>query len=151
MPSQHYWSRGIAVLARSTGAIGGAFLFVSVANIAAFAQSPPPKAALEPNLSLDLDVIAKQLDIARNQIQPSLGASTYEFRREAIESLPQGDNAPFNQVLLQAPSVAQDSFGQLHVAATTPTCNSASMACSCQKASMCSARRWKPVLQTRFR
>src|SRR4030081_3181695 len=32
-----------------------------------------------------------------------------------IETQPQGDNAPLNQVLLQAPAVAQDSFGQIHV------------------------------------
>ena len=31
------------------------------------------------------------------------------------KSQPQGDNQPFNQLLLQAPGVAQDSFGQLHV------------------------------------
>ncbi len=29
--------------------------------------------------------------------------------------MPQGDNAPLNQTLLQAPGVAQDSFGQIHV------------------------------------
>jgi len=28
---------------------------------------------------------------------------------------PQGDNAPLNQLMLQAPGVVQDSFGQLHV------------------------------------
>jgi len=33
----------------------------------------------------------------------------------AIETQPQGDNQPFNQLLLQAPGVAQDSFGQLHI------------------------------------
>jgi hypothetical protein len=68
-----------------------------------------------PSVTLDLDVIARQLDIARNQIQPNLGASFYEFSRQAIENQPQGDNAPMNQVLLQAPGVTQDSFGQLHV------------------------------------
>ncbi len=57
----------------------------------------------------------RQLDIARSEIQPSLGASVYDFGRQAIESQPQGDNQPFNQLLLQAPGVAQDSFGQLHV------------------------------------
>ena len=66
-------------------------------------------------LSLDLDVVAKQLDIARSEIQPSLGATVYDFGRQAIETQPQGDNQPFNQLLLQAPGVAQDSFGQLHV------------------------------------
>jgi hypothetical protein len=29
--------------------------------------------------------------------------------------IPQGENAPLNQVLLQMPAVAQDSFGQVHV------------------------------------
>ena len=113
MPSQHFRRRGIAVLA---GRFGGAVLLVSVASAAAFAQSPPAtEAQPEPSVSLDLDVTARQLDVARNQIQPRLGASTYEFRRQTIEQQPQGDNAPLNQVLLQAPGVAQDSFGQLHV------------------------------------
>jgi outer membrane receptor protein involved in Fe transport len=67
------------------------------------------------DVSLDLSVVAKQLDIARSEIQPSLGATVYNFGRQAIETQPQGDNAPFNQLLLQAPGVAQDSFGQLHV------------------------------------
>ncbi len=31
------------------------------------------------------------------------------------DTIPQGPNAPLNQVLLQAPGVAQDSFGQIHV------------------------------------
>src|SRR5204863_4820360 len=33
----------------------------------------------------------------------------------AVEHQPQGDNAPVNQVLLQAPGVVQDSFGRIHV------------------------------------
>ena len=33
----------------------------------------------------------------------------------SLETLPQGDNTPLNQVLLQAPGVAQDSYGQIHV------------------------------------
>ncbi|MBV9378360.1 MAG: TonB-dependent receptor, partial [Alphaproteobacteria bacterium] len=66
-------------------------------------------------MSLDLDVVARQLDIARSEIQPSLGASVFDFSRQAIETQPQGDNQPLNRLLLQAPGVAQDSFGQLHV------------------------------------
>jgi outer membrane receptor protein involved in Fe transport len=73
--------------------------------------TPPP----EGGLSLDLDVIARQLDIARSNIQPNLGATVYDFSRQAIETQPQGDNQPLNRLLLQAPGVAQDSFGQLHV------------------------------------
>ena len=75
-------------------------------------QTPPPPGE---GLSLDLDVIAKQLDIARTEIQPGLGATVYDFSRQAIETQPQGDNQPLNRLLLQAPGVAQDSFGQLHV------------------------------------
>ena len=64
---------------------------------------------------MDLDVIARRLDLARQQIQPSLGATTYQFNPQALETIPQGENAPMNQVLLQAPGVAQDSFGQVHL------------------------------------
>ena len=80
-------------------------------NAATAQEAPPPEGAV----SLDMDIVAKQLDIARTEIQPSLGATVYSFGRQAIETQPQGDNAPFNQLLLQAPGVAQDSFGQLHV------------------------------------
>jgi outer membrane receptor protein involved in Fe transport len=67
--------------------------------------------------ALDLAVAAKRLEEARISIQPRIGASTYEFNRQAIESLPQGDNAPLTQVILQAPGVTQDSTGGgfLHV------------------------------------
>jgi hypothetical protein len=67
------------------------------------------------DLALDVNVVAKQLDIARQSIQPSLGASVYDFARQAIATQPQGDNQPFHRPLLQAPGAAQDSFGQLHV------------------------------------
>ncbi len=56
-----------------------------------------------------------RLDLARQQIQPSLGATTYNFSPEALQNVPQGESAPLNQVLLQAPSTAQDSFGQIHL------------------------------------
>jgi outer membrane receptor protein involved in Fe transport len=63
----------------------------------------------------DVDVISRRLDQARSEIQPSLGASIYRFSPQALATIPQGQNAPLNQVLLQAPGVAQDSFGQIHV------------------------------------
>ena len=69
-----------------------------------------------PALTLpDVDVISKRLDQARSQLEPNLGATRYNFSRQAIETLPQGDNSPLNDTLLQAPGVAQDSYGQIHV------------------------------------
>ena len=84
----------------------------SAAGPATAQQAPPPP---EGGLSLDVEVVAKQLDIARQQIVPSLGATIYDFNRQAIGIKPQGDNQSLNQLLLQAPGVAQDSFGQIHV------------------------------------
>src|SRR5713101_7360557 len=65
--------------------------------------------------TIDLNVTAKRLDFARSSIQPSLGATTYDFTKRTIENVPLGENAPLNQVLLRAPGVVQDSFGQIHV------------------------------------
>lgn len=75
----------------------------------ALSQTPPNEAPI------DLDVTAKRLDQARGSIQPSLGATVYDFSKPFIENVPLGENAPLNQVLLRAPGVVQDSFGQIHV------------------------------------
>ncbi len=56
-----------------------------------------------------------QLDEARNKIVADLGATAYVIDKEQIATQPQGANSAFNQVLLRAPGVVQDSFGQLHV------------------------------------
>ena len=55
------------------------------------------------------------LDQARNQLAPSTGSSLYVFTRQAIADMPLGESTPLNQVLLQAPGVVQDSYGELHV------------------------------------
>jgi outer membrane receptor protein involved in Fe transport len=60
-------------------------------------------------------VTAQKLTDARNGIQTQLGASTYKITADEIEAQPGGDNNLLNQVILQAPGVAQDSFGQLHI------------------------------------
>jgi len=58
-----------------------------------------------------------KLDQARNQIVPDLGATVYTVSKDQIAAQPQGENAPFNQVLLRAPGMAQDSAanGDLHL------------------------------------
>src|SRR5208282_1831534 len=43
------------------------------------------------------------------------GASTYTIDAAAVAATPGGDNTLLNQVIMQAPEVAQDSFGQFHV------------------------------------
>ncbi len=60
-------------------------------------------------------VTARRLNAARAAIQPELGASVYTVDKAAIAAMPGGDNVALNQVVLQSPGVAQDSFGQLHV------------------------------------
>jgi outer membrane receptor protein involved in Fe transport len=61
--------------------------------------------------------IIGKLDQGRNLIIPDLGATAHTFSKEQIQSLSQGDNAPFNEIILHAPGVAQDSAanGDLHV------------------------------------
>jgi hypothetical protein len=60
-------------------------------------------------------VIAQHLNEARNGIQTQTGASIYTINEAAIGAEPGGDNQLLNQVIMQAPDVAQDSFGQFHV------------------------------------
>lgn len=78
----------------------------------ALAQQAPP--AAQPEIS-EIVVTAQRLDAARGTIEPVLGATTYSLPEAFITNLPGGANTQLNQVVLQAPGVAQDSFGQLHV------------------------------------
>ncbi len=65
--------------------------------------------------ALETVTVTAKLDTARNGIQTQLGASAYKITASDIENQPGGANTLLNQVVLQAPSVAQDSFGQLHI------------------------------------
>jgi outer membrane receptor for ferrienterochelin and colicins len=60
-------------------------------------------------------VTAQRLNAARAGIETQTGASSYTISSDAIAATPGGENVQMNQVLLQAPDVVQDSFGQLHV------------------------------------
>lgn len=62
-----------------------------------------------------IETTAKRLDDARNGILPETGSSIYRIDQATIEDLPLSNSTPLNQVLLQAPGVAQDSYGQLHI------------------------------------
>ncbi len=56
-----------------------------------------------------LDAKMKGLDQARDNLLPKIGATTYTITHEAIEAMPQGDNAPIDKVILQMPGVSYDS------------------------------------------
>ena len=60
-------------------------------------------------------VTGRRLDVARDAITPSLGASQYTFDSEALNKQPGGTNLTLNKSLLQAPGVVQDSYGVIHV------------------------------------
>ncbi len=65
--------------------------------------------------ALEVKIAARKLDRARNGIAVDTGSSNYRISAQDIAALPQGAGTPLNQVLLQAPGVAQDSYGQLHI------------------------------------
>jgi outer membrane receptor protein involved in Fe transport len=62
-----------------------------------------------------IKVQGERLNRARAAINVETGTSSYRFDTQTIAALPEGYNAPLQDLILQAPGVAQDSFGQLHV------------------------------------
>jgi hypothetical protein len=93
--------------------------YFALVHAATAADAVDPAASGGPGTSptaLDeVVVIAQHLNEARNGIQTQTGASTYTINEAAIGAQPGGDNQLLNQVIMQAPDVAQDSFGQYHV------------------------------------
>ncbi len=75
----------------------------------------PAQSATNAPVKLDDVIVIGDLDAVRDQIAPSLGAVTYRIGQAQIQALPQGENAPFSQVLLRAPGVVADSLGEVHV------------------------------------
>lgn len=61
--------------------------------------------------------VVGQLDQARDQILPDLGASAYTISKSQIDAVSQGGNAPMSEIILRAPGVVQDNeaSGNLHV------------------------------------
>lgn len=61
-------------------------------------------------------IIAKNFaEQARNNLSPQTGTNAYKLDEQAIQALPQGDDESIDKVLEQAPGVAEDSYGQVHV------------------------------------
>ena len=93
-------------------AVGAAALAIATASAAEVAAAEAPSA---PDTVSEIVVTAQRLDAARSAVEPALGATSYSLSQAFITNLPGGANTQLNQVVLQAPGVAQDSFGQLHV------------------------------------
>jgi outer membrane receptor for ferrienterochelin and colicins len=87
------------------------------AAAASSAASAPAGDAGADDAVASVVVTARRLNAARSEIETQTGASTYTISSDAIAAAPGGENQSMNQVLLQAPDVVQDSFGQLHVRA----------------------------------
>jgi hypothetical protein len=126
------------VVARSTSGSAGKFLFrkvplgtyaiiarrasfksaTAIVTIAA-GNAQAVKISMESKQPLALPVIAARLNQARNSLSPETGSTVYRFSQKNIDELPQGDNTPLNEVLVQAPGVSQDAYGegqsQIHV------------------------------------
>ena len=99
-----------------TAAACAAALAVSGAALAGTEAPAEPNAPASADTLLPAIVVtAQHLDEERSHIQTQTGASTYTIDAQAIAATPGGANTLLNQVVLQAPDVAQDSFGQYHV------------------------------------
>ena len=64
-----------------------------------------------------VEITAAHLRSARIDLSPNVGTTIYSIDRHMIDQLGQGDNTPFNEVLLRLPGVSQDSkgSGSIHV------------------------------------
>ncbi len=73
--------------------------------------------SMESERALSLQVIARRLNQARNDIFPETGSSVYHFSEQDIEDLPAGENTSLTQTVVQAPGVNQDAYdnGNFHV------------------------------------
>jgi outer membrane receptor protein involved in Fe transport len=108
-----------APLSCSLGAVASA---AAVPAVAASAPDATPASATTavatsgpPIQSVVIDAARDKLDAARNGLSPDTGSDVYKFSQADIAALPLGEATPLNQVVLQAPGVVQDSYGQLHV------------------------------------
>ena len=91
--------------------------FLALAAVTAARAQSEAQATDTKATQLDPFVVTGELDETRGLIQPSLGATSFIMDQQQILNMPQGADAPFNQVLLRAPGVAEDSAanGDLHV------------------------------------
>jgi outer membrane receptor for ferrienterochelin and colicins len=106
-----------AVAALVSLAMNPAVMAAAADSTATTADASASTSAGVPAQLQEIQVTAQHLNDARSTIETQTGASTYTIDSQAIAAMPGGENAQLNQVLLQAPDVVQDSFGQIHVRA----------------------------------
>ena len=94
-------------LLAAVGILGG------TAIRSAWADDAPDAATVKP--VQDIVITAQRLVDTRNDIETKIGATVYRLTDEAIQNLPGAYDLPLNQILLQAPGVSQDSYGQIHL------------------------------------
>ena len=99
------------VFVRAAALRPAASVFLLAVGPAAWAQVANQASSAVPTIV----VTAQHLNEERSRIDTDTGASTYSFDSNAIQAQPGGDNVQLNQVMLQVPDAAQDSFGQLHI------------------------------------
>src|SRR5882757_1618154 len=90
---------------------------MAMAQNATASPNPSASPTATPGIATAPSVVvtSEELDISREQIVPSLGATRYTVGPDRLGQQAQGEDAGFNQTILRFPGVAQDSFGQLHV------------------------------------
>src|SRR5256714_13579036 len=105
------------ILSITIAVLGGASMAMAQDATASPNPSASPVASQTSTTATAESVVvtSQELDISREQIVPSLGATRYTVGPDRLDSQAQGEDAPFNQTILRFPGVAQDSFGQLHL------------------------------------
>ncbi len=104
--------RSLPLLVPSLALLSSALVAEDAGPTPVPATSTPPSQAPEASESI---TIIGSLNQARSQIAPALGATTYQLSSEQIDDQALGADAPFNQVLLRMPGIAQDQYEQVHL------------------------------------
>ncbi len=80
-------------------------------------NAEPPAAATNNAAPEVIEIIGAHLKSARIELSPKIGTTVYTLDEHMINTLGQGDDTPFNEVLLRLPGVAEDSkaSGSLHI------------------------------------
>src|SRR5579862_6571967 len=96
-------------------------IFIIVINAAQFtfaedsttqpAEVPATAPTTNPSNQQELGSVVVTAEVSRQEIAPKLGANSFTITPAQIQDIPGGDNASFQQVLLRAPGVVEDTFG----------------------------------------